>query len=728
VRNNAAPLEAASQRDSRNVQTDQSLLALQYGNALEHHRQGEHEQADRLLQQILEREPGHAEALQLSGFLAMQARRFDAAIERLALAVRCGLDDAGTHLLLGRAYKAAGKLDAAITSYRRALSQDDRLVDAHVSLGIALRARGEIEDAARSYERALALNPASFEAHLNLANLSDATGDYALAATHYERAAQLRPLAGEAHYQHGKVLWRLGRKSEAAEQIELALRRDPDLLEAYLSLGEMLNAMAQYEGALSYHGSLIERLDSGAGKPSDAAERASLRRDARLGFIDALIGSSRHDEALTLLEAEIREQGDTLMLLDRLYWVAPYRYAAQADIVRLCRRFHRVNPKPAEQPRSPALRSTEPERLRIGYLSADFREHSVAYFIEPLLACHDRTRFAAVCYSSNAKDDHVTARLRGYADEWVDCRTLKNNELADRVAADRIDVLCDLSGRTLGGRPGAFSFRPACLQLTFLGFPTLTGFEQFDFRITDSVIDPPEGSYELTSERPLRLPRSMFCYRPPPGMPEPTMRAEDGRVRFGSFNQVQKLSPSTLDAWAAILREIPSAVLVLKAYGFDDTATRQRVLSAFDARGIASDRIEIRPPARDKRDHFAAYGDIDIGLDPFPYNGATTTCEAMWMGVPVVTLVGETHAQRMGASLLTALELDELVAASQQEYVRVAVDLAANPVKRASLRRELRGRFAQSSLRDEAGFARSFEHVVLQAWRERWPALKNQNV
>ena len=194
-------------------------------------------------------------------------------------------------------------------------------------------------------------------------------------------------------------------------------------------------------------------------------------------------------------------------------------------------------------------------------------------------------------------------------------------------------------------------------------------------------------------------------------------------IRFGSFNQVPKLSPSTLDTWAAILRQVASAVLVLKAYGFDDVATRDRVTNAFVARGIAPDRVEIRLPAKDKRNHFAAYRDIDIALDTFPYNGATTTCEAMWMGVPVVTLVGETHAQRMGSSLLTALDLDELVARSPEEYVRVAVELAANHAKRASLRAGLRERCAQSSLRDEAGFTRSFEALVLEAWRERWAAL-----
>jgi predicted O-linked N-acetylglucosamine transferase (SPINDLY family) len=700
---------------------DQLSLGLRFGSALEHHRRGEREQAERLLQDILAAEPRHAQALQLAGFLALEKRRFDEAIDRLARSIRYGDGDgdAGAHLLLGRAYKGAGQVDGAIASYRRAIARDGNLVDAHVSLGIALRAKGENDEAARSYRRALALNPASFEAHLNLANLAFAIGDFAVAATHYERAERLRAVSGETRYQHGKALWRLGRKSEAAEQIERAVSRDPDLLEAYLSLAEMLYAMAQHEGALTYHRALIARLDAGAGRPGDVEERTSLRRDARLGCIDALIGCSRHDEALELLEAEIAAWGDTAALLDRLYWVAPYRFDSQDDVIALSRRFHRVSPCASIQPLATTLRTAEPERLRIGYMSADFREHSVAYFVEPLLAGHDRARFTVVCYSSNAKDDGLTTRLRGYADEWMDVQALTNRALAERIAADRIDILVDLSGRTLGGRPGAFAFRPACLQLTYLGFPTVTGFEQFDFRVTDAVIDPEDSDDGLPSERPLRLPGTMFCYRPPSDMPDPLPRRTNGPIRFGSFNQAPKLSPRTLQAWAAILRETPSSVLLLKAYAFRDAPTRQRVLDALVAHGIAADRIEIRPPAEAKRDHFAAYRDIDVALDTFPYNGATTTCEALWMGVPVVSLVGNTHPQRMGASLLGAIGLDDLVARSPEEYVRIAVALARDEHRRAELRSTLRSRFGESSLRDEREFVRGFETVVREAWRLR---------
>jgi predicted O-linked N-acetylglucosamine transferase (SPINDLY family) len=627
--------------------------------------------------------------------------------------------------LLGRAQKAAGDLDAAIASYRRAVLRDGRLVEAHVSLGVALRARGDSEEAARSYHRALSLNPDSFEANLNLATLAESAGRYAEAVDHFERAERSRAVSGETHQRHGKALWQLGRKSEAADQLERALTRDPDLLEAHLNLGGMLQAMAQFDGARTHYGALINRLDSGTGRPTDAAARSALRREARFGFIETLVGGSRLDEALAMIDAEIRSAGDTLDLVDRLYWIAPYRFASQADLVALRGRFRRVSPTADQQPLDLELRPAAPQRLRIGYLSADFREHSVAYFIEPLLACHDPARFTVVCYSSNEKDDEVTARLRHYGAEWVEAKELTNRQLAERVAADGIDVLVDLSGRTQGARPGVVALRPACLQLGYLGYPTFTGFEQLDFRVTDCVIDPVDEDIGLTSERPLRLPRPMFCYRPPARTPDPVSSASTGRtVRFGSFNQAPKLSPGTVRTWAAILRQVPRSVLVLKAYAFDDAGTREWARQIFVAAGVGEEQLEIRPSEKAKYDHFAAYHDIDLALDTFPYNGATTTCEALWMGVPVITLAGETHAQRVGASLLGALGLDELVTRSEDDYVRVAVELAADASRRAELRSGLRERFANSSLRDEQGFTRSFETAVRQAWCERWIELR----
>jgi predicted O-linked N-acetylglucosamine transferase (SPINDLY family) len=723
VRQNADP--RALRAAKRQNHMDSVSLALRLDAAREHHRLGSREFAESLIEEILVAAPRHGETLEWSGFLALEAGRHRDAVDRLARAIQCGRNSASTHLLLGRAYKAAGELDNAIESYRRAILKDVRLIDAHVSLGVALRAKGENEPAIRSYRKALALNPTSFEAHLNLANLAEAAGDYTLAVKHFEQAEQLRAVSAETHRQHGRALWDLRRKSEAADQIERALRRDPDHLDAYLNLGGMLHAMAQYDGALTYFTALIERLDAGLGHPQDAAARATLHREARLGVIEALAGASRLDEALLRIEAELRDAGDTFALLERLYWIAPYRFTSQADLVSLYRRYQRVVPKAEYEPFALRLRSEEPARLRIGYLSADFRQHSVAFFIEPVLEHHDRTKFAIVCYSSNQADDEVTERLRSHAEEWVDVKTLTNRALAERIAADQIDVLVDLSGRTQGGRPGAFAFRPACLQVSYLGYPTFTGFQQFDFRLTDPAIDPANTDHGLPYEQPLRLPRSMFCYRPPPGMPEPGgSGSPPDAVRFGSFNQAPKLSPDTLRAWAAILEQVPGSVLVLKAYAFDDPAARQRVRDALAALGIGDERLEILPPKTSKHDHFATYEKIDVALDTFPYSGATTTCEALWMGVPVVTFAGETHAQRMGVSLLGALGLDELVAHSEPDYVRVAVELAANASKRAELRQSLRQRFAQSSLRDEEGFTRSFESVLRGAWLERWTGLR----
>lgn len=705
----------------------QILLASQLEAALRHHRSGEHEQAEALYRGIIDSEPRNAEALQYAGFLALQTGRFEIAVERLRRAIRSGNDLAGTHLLLGRAYKGAGRIDSAIASYRRAIALDNTLVDAYVSLGIAYRANGQTDDAARTYAKALTLNRDSFEAHLNLANLLQDTDQAERAVGHYEQAQRLRPGSGEVHCRYGTALQRLGRKSEAAEQFDRAIVCDPDLLDAHLSLGNLLNVMKQHAAAATYFESLLARLESPNERPEGSATRHELYRDARLGRIDALIGDLHYEEARQEIERDLRDAPDSVPLLDRMLLIAPYRVTSQAEIVALLRRFQRVSPYAAVQALEPSAQHAGTERLRIGYVSGDLREHSVAYFLEPLLASHDRSTFTAVCYSSNEKDDDTTARLRGYVDEWIEAKSLTDLELARRVTDDRIDVLVDLSGRTGGTRFGMFAYHPATVQVGFLGFPTYTGLHQLEFRVTDAVIDP-DGTNDdaLATERPLRLPHSMFCYRPPSDAPDVTVRRpeSEGAVRFGSFNQAPKLGPAVLGAWIEILQRVPDAVLVLKAFAFDDDSTRSRFLDSFVQAGIDGARVQIRASESKRDRHLAAYGEIDIALDTFPYNGATTTCEALWMGVPVVSLCGETHSCRMGASLLGAMGLDELLATSVNEYVDVAVALAADPLRRAQLRGTLRARFERSALRDEAGFTRNFETTLRRAWQEQRAATR----
>jgi protein O-GlcNAc transferase len=357
-------------------------------------------------------------------------------------------------------------------------------------------------------------------------------------------------------------------------------------------------------------------------------------------------------------------------------------------------------------------------RLRVGYVSPDFHRHPAAYLVEPLLAAHDHDQFDVFSYADVRQPDDFTARLRGYADHWIDIHGRDPQAVARRIRADRIDLLFDLAGHTGYNRLEVFARKPAPVQLTGLLYPNTTGLRAIDYRIVDSVTDPP-GAEAFCSERLIRLPRCYVCYQPDrdagPVMPLPARRS--GHVTFGSFNNLIKVTPQVTALWARVLRMVPGSRLVLKSSAFTDPATHRRVLSAFAAQGVASGRIDLETttPAPD---HFARYGDVDIALDPFPYNGHTTSCEAIWMGVPVISLRGDRHAARVGASLLTAVGLPALIAETPDDYVAIAAGLAANLDWLAALRAGMRERVRASPVCDGAGLARAIEDAYRTVWQQ----------
>jgi len=359
-------------------------------------------------------------------------------------------------------------------------------------------------------------------------------------------------------------------------------------------------------------------------------------------------------------------------------------------------------------------------RLRIGYVSPDFRRHSVAYFFEALLAEHDPDAVEAVCYAHVPAPDPMTERLKGLAHEWHDIATLDDPALAEKIRGERIDILVDLAGHTAKNRLPVFVHKPAPIQVTYLGYPNTSGLARIDYRLTDAVADPPGDGDDLYAERLVRLDRCFLAYRPPPAAPAvsglPSERI--GRITFGSFNNNTKITPELIAVWSRILRELPTSRLLLKSGPFADRETRQRYLDLFAAEGIEPKRIRAFGYLPEVSDHLNFYANIDLALDTFPYNGTTTTCEALWMGVPVLTLAGPVHASRVGASLLTAVGIEDLIARDTDAYVGKAIGLASDPARLADLRSRLRPAMATSPLTDGAGLARAIENAYRRMWRK----------
>jgi tetratricopeptide (TPR) repeat protein len=533
-------------------------------------------------------------------------------------------------------------------------------------------------------------------------------GDNAEAARMLARSLEREPDNPEAHYNLGLVLATLGRNKEAEASYRRGLALKPNSVDGQNNLGVLLESVGRYDEAEASYRSAIAiapRMphlhnnlgvllkESGRLAESLAVHRHTVALDPRLpAGRSNLLYTLNYDETVSpqALYAEHVAWGNSE---GSRFPTAGSRFANAPDPAR---------------------------RLRIGYVSGDFRHHSVAFFFAPLLDAHDRTAVEVFLYTNDPRVDATTARLKARADHWVPIHQLSDELAAARIREDAIDLVVDLSGHTSHNRMMLFARKPAPIAVSWLGYPNTTGLPAIDYRLTDKVADPPGDADKLHSERLARLAPGFLCYQAPadagPVAPLPALTA--GHVTFGSFNNVAKLSPSTIALWARLLREVPDARLLLKASQFKDRGTRERIAAAFAAAGIGGDRLSVLPPQAATAEHLAAYARVDVALDPLPYNGTATTCEALWMGVPVVTLRGERHAARVGASILSAVGLDHLIAPTPDAYVATAAGLARDRDGLAALRANLRERMRASPLTDGAGFARAVEGAYRTMWRD----------
>jgi predicted O-linked N-acetylglucosamine transferase (SPINDLY family) len=353
--------------------------------------------------------------------------------------------------------------------------------------------------------------------------------------------------------------------------------------------------------------------------------------------------------------------------------------------------------------------------LRIGYVSPDFREHCQSFFTIPLLSNHDRKAFEIFCYADLRRPDAVTQRIRGYVDGWQSIVGMTDEEAARKIREDQIDILVDLTMHMASGRPLIFARKPAPVQAAWLAYPGSTGLSAMDYRLTDPYLDPPGLNDHFYSETSIRLPDSFWCYEPlvTELLVNPLPAQSTGHVTFGCLNNFCKINEPVLRLWAQVLKTVDRSRLMILC---PEGSHRQALLDLLQREGISSDRIEL-VAGRPRLQYLELYHRIDLGLDSFPYNGHTTSLDSFWMGVPVVTLVGQTVAGRAGLSQLTNLGLPELIAQTSQQYVQIAADLAGDLSGLAELRRTLRERMQASPLMDAPRFARNIEAAYRQMWR-----------
>jgi predicted O-linked N-acetylglucosamine transferase (SPINDLY family) len=576
---------------------------------------------------------------------------------------RVARQDADIWCALGVVHGRLGDFAAAITCCRRAAELAPRDPQAQYNLAIALRDAGQLDAAAEAARATLALNPAHRDAVSCLGHLLIALGRAEEAVSTYQGALA-------HHRQDPRLLSDLGTAQQFLGQLEAAVASYQHAIQLAPDLAPLYDNLAS---VLCFQGRIQEALNCSS---------QALRRDPR----DA---KAYGNYLLTL--HYMPGVPPEVMLREHKRW--PVTLAAAPD--------SKVN-------LAPVTRSMR--RLRVGYVSADFRNHSVAYFLEPLIMAHDRGAVEVYCYSNVALADATTVRFQALADQWRPIAGLTDEQAAAQIRADDIDILVDLGGHTSGSRLALFARKLAPTQVTYLGYPDTTGLATIDYRITDAWSDPPGAEAHYT-ETLIRLDGCFLCYRPPEDAPPvATLPAlQRGFITFGSCNARAKINEAVIKLWSRLLQAIPTARLLLKNPALTCAVTRDRLHEQFMEQGIARERVELRGLEKRTQEHLATYAHIDIALDTFPYNGTTTTCEAMWMGVPVVTLAGDVHAARVGMSLLHAVGQESLVGRDPDEYLRLAMSLAGDRAKLTELRMVLRQRMTVSPLCEATVFARKIE-------------------
>ncbi|WP_158815832.1 tetratricopeptide repeat protein [Methylocapsa sp. S129] len=712
-----------------------------FGAAVAHQRSGRLAEAERICRQILEIEPNHSDAHHCLGVLAFQVGRCDIAAAFIANAIALKGDEPTMHSNLGNALKGLGKLDEAIASYRRAIALRADFADAYSNLGNALGDQGRPDDAIESYRRALAINPRFVDAHKNLGNALLKQGKLSEAAASYAKALALNPNAADAHNNLGVTLKDWGKLDEAAASYRKALAINPDYVDARINLGNLFREREDPDGAVvSYRQALAiepnnldahHNLATALGdqcKFGEAIEsyRFVLAREPNLAeahnnLANVLKHQGRLDAALESYERVIALKPDFAGAHGNLLLTQHYADGiSNAELLAAARRFGDQFDRKAEGEVFSNDRSLG-RRLRIGYVSGDFQQHPVGFLLARVLEAHDRAAFEIFCYANSTNVDHVTERLKKAADHWRSIVGVSDADAEAMIKRDRIDILVDLSGHTAKSRLLLFTRRPAPVQASWLGYFGTTGLRSIDYLVMDEATVP-AGEERWFTEAVVRLPYGRFCYAPPEYAPDPVdpPSLKRGYVTFGSFNNVAKIGAGVISLWAAVLQATPGSRLLLKWKSFDNEGVRRRFGDAFRAAGVVEERLELRGFSP-HREMLAQYGDIDIALDPFPFGGGLTSCEALWMGAPVATLPGDRPASRQTIGFLNLLGLSDCVAHSPTEYVSCATALAADSDRLMALRHSLRRRMTASPLCDGARFTPTLETAFRQMWN-RWRA------
>lgn len=572
----------------------------------------------------------------------------------------------------------------------------------------ALASQGKWAQARSTCQRFIQSNPADPSLQAWMAEILSMLDEPAQAIFYAQRAAALQPKDGRHLLRLAMLSLRVSNSDDALRHANAAVKLDDRNFAARRILSTVLTTRGQHMQAIE-----ACKVD-GQIPPNEPSLIACA--------CGALLATGQSEQAVRLYrDAATRFPRDTMLASNLCNALNYMPGISDEEVIQTHRRYGELLAPMGTPTPGPASDPKPDRRLRVGVISPDLHRHSVAFFLLGLFEHLPRERMELVVFDTGATGhaDAITRRLRSHAAAWREIGTISWADFIRTIQNDRIDVLIELSGHTPFHTLELMSRRPAPVQITYLGYPGTTGVSSIDYRIVDSITDPPPHADAFATEKLLRLDPCFLCFTPPDEAPavEPPPSAKNGFITFGSFNSSMKLNDELLRLWKRVLDAVPHSRLLLKAMNFKDEELRQAVVARLASLGLDASRVAVEGPNKEPGTHLAQYSRLDIALDTYPYHGTTTTCEALHMGVPVVSLVGTRHVSRVGASLLHAVGLDELACADADAYVTTAASLAGDTRRLLDLRTTLRARMLASLLCDARGFAQRFEACVRTAWQ-----------
>jgi len=626
------------------------------------------ESALKCYKQALSLDTVYSEAYNNSCTVLLELGQLEEALLFCSRAIELKPDYDQAYYNLGNILKKQGHLVEAVKAYTSALEINSRSIDTYNNLGIVMQMQGKLDDAIAIFQKAINLNPDNAVPYNNIGNTYKEKGNYDEAIRFYKKSININPDFSEAYNSTGVVLYSQGQLQEATVFFQKAIQLLPDFAMAYNNLGSVYFEQAKHDAAVSCYRRAVE------------CKKYFAEAYSNLLFIVSTLAIYTPDETLSL------------------------------------HRNWSVNSKPVT-PLKPRVIGNQEKRLRVGYVSPDFRTHAVSYFIEPILENHDKKKLEIYCYAEVLRPDDTTERLKAKVEHWRSTIGLSDEAVAKMINDDEIDILVDLAGHTAKNRIRIFAYKAAPIQVTYLGYYTGTGLSTMDYWITDQVTTP-GNSVEKVQEEILPLSRCWICFKPPADAPLKTNRNYNKVITFGSFNSLTKVTPEVVAVWSKILKAVPYSRLLLKTKQFSCSETKQQVIGQFLQHGVIAEQLELLASSKSLEEHLDLYRRVDIGLDTFPLTGGTTTAEALWMGTPVITLCGNRHIERMSTSMLLSVGLDELISDSTNEYFDIAVALANDEQRLKKYHQEIRSKMASSPFTDGASMALALEDAFRYMWQQ----------